>query len=234
MVIKRNEIHSNTRDANTWSGKGIAIYTSRDMADGTLVQGGGDPLPHTNNILIEDNKIYDNKLYGIELNHSEAYHGGTAGPFDVDVRIINNEIYNNGGPLDALGGAYDYMRGISANGNEENVTVKGNEIYNHVSTTGARFSSANAAIRINNSTNWTIENNDIHGNTRGVYAYGTSSDITIKGDNTFSDNAQATVFKNEDTGEIKSGITFTDNTDDTWEDDGLLPGDIIYLDDLPT
>ncbi len=164
VVIKRNEIHSNTRDANTWSGKGIAIYSSRDMADGDLVQGGGDPLPPTKNILIEDNKIYDNKLYGIELNHSESYHGGATGPFDVDIRIINNQIYNNGGPLDALGGAVDYMRGISANGNEKNILVKGNEIYNHVSTAGVRFSGANGAIRINNSTDWTIENNNIHGN----------------------------------------------------------------------
>jgi parallel beta-helix repeat protein len=232
VVIKRNDIHSNTRDANTWSGKGIEIFTSVDMADAAKVVGGGDPLPATKNILIEDNKIYDNKLFGIELNHFEDGNGGVAGPFDVDVRIINNQIYNNGGPLDTLGGAFDYMRGISANGNEKNILVKGNEIYNHVSTAGVRFSGANAAIRINNSTDWTIENNNIHGNTRGVYAYGTSADILIKGDNTFKDNAQAIVFKNVDTGEIKAGVTYTDNNVNTWAADGLAPGDVTYIDPL--
>lgn len=107
--------------------------------------------------------------------------------------------------------------------------VKGNEIYNHVSTAGVRFSGANAAIRINNSTDWTIENNNIHGNTRGVYAYGTSADILIKGDNTFKDNAQAIVFKNVDTGEIKAGVTYTDNNVNIWVDDGLTPGNVIYI-----
>jgi len=198
------------------------------MADGDLVQGGGDPLPPTKNILIEDNKIYDNKLYGIELNHSESYHGGATGPFDVDVRIINNQIYNNGGPMDAVGEDFNYMRGISANGNEKNVTVKGNEIYNHVSETGARFIDRNGGIRIFNSTDWTIENNNIHDNTRGVYAYGTSSDILIKSDNTFKGNAQAIVFKDVNTGEVQAGVTYTDNNVSTWVGDGLLPGDFTY------
>ncbi|MFA5629013.1 MAG: right-handed parallel beta-helix repeat-containing protein [Dehalococcoidales bacterium] len=229
VVIEGNKIYNNTRDANTWSGKGIAIYTSKDMADPSKVSS-GTVLPHTNNITINDNEIYGNKLYGIELNHSEAYHGGTGGPFDVNVKITNNTIHDNSGPLDALGGALDYSRGISANGNETNVTVTGNVIYGHTASAGARFSPTNAGIRLNNSHGWTIQDNEIYGNMRGIYAYGTSTNITINagllGPNLIYDNAQGICVSDGTVGTV-NGNNIYDNDVNTWTSDGINPAGVI-------
>ncbi len=75
VTVENNEIFSNSQDIDTWSGKGIVVYTSRDMADDDLADG-GTALQATNDITINSNSVYDNDLFGIELNHSEAYNGG--------------------------------------------------------------------------------------------------------------------------------------------------------------
>ena len=228
VIIENNVIRDNTRDANTWSGKGIEVYTSLDLyTDSKAV--GGVGLPHTNDILINNNSIYDNKLFGIELNHAEAYHGGVGGPFDVNVRITNNDIYNNGGPMDAVGQAYDYSRGITSNSNETNVTILGNTIYGHTATSGARFKADSAGIRIPATSGWTIEDNEIYGNTRGVYAYAGSTDITIGNGNVIRDNAQGVVFGGYSTGTVEADIWGVGNSEDGWIDDGLLPSNMVYL-----
>jgi parallel beta-helix repeat protein len=234
VVIEGNEICENTRDANTWSGKGIEIYTSVDMADPTKVSN-GTVLPHTNNISINKNKIYNNKLFGIELNHAEAYHGGVGGPFDVDVRITNNEIYNNGGPMDAVGQAFDYARGITSNSNEKNVTVTSNKIYGHTATTGVRFKADCAGIRMPATSEWVIDDNQIYGNTRGIYAYAGASGIEIGSGNNIYGNAQGIVLQNDGIGTIAESITCQNNNVDAWVGDGLVPGDIVYVEtNLPS
>jgi len=219
VIIDGNIIHSNTRDANTWSGKGIAIYTSKDMADASKVTV-GTALPHTNNITINNNVIRDNKLFGIELNHAEAYHGGVGGPFDVDVKITNNEIYNNGGPMDAVGSAFDFARGITSNSNETNVTITGNTIYGHVTTAGVRYQSSAAGIRIPASSGWTIQDNEIYGNTLGIYAYAGATNITINagtaGPNIIRNNAQGVLVSNGTVAVINENMIYNNNLT-TWE-----------------
>lgn len=230
VVIEGNIIHGNTRDANTWSGKGIAIYTSKDMADPTKVTV-GTVLPHTNNITINNNQIYENALFGIELNHAEAYHGGVGGPFNVDIKITNNTIYDNGGPMDAVGQAYDFSRGITSNSNETNVTITGNTIYGHVATPGARYQSSCAGIRIPFASGWTIQDNVIYGNTFGIYAYAGSTDITIDsgslGPNIIYNNAQGVVMSDGTVGTINGNMIY-DNDVDTWEiSNNVVPAGVV-------
>jgi parallel beta-helix repeat protein len=231
VTIEDNVIHGNTYEgatSETWSGKGIAIYTSQDMADNTLAVD-NTALPATNNITIHNNEIYNNELFGIELNHSESWNGGDAGPFDVDVKITDNKIYNNGRTDNYLWGDLDYYRGITANGNEENVTVTGNEIYGHTATSGANFTAANAGIRARNTKDWTIQDNEIHGNLRGIYAYGDDTEEIEIVFNLIYDNAQGVTVSSSTTGSVNNNAIYN-NDDDTWQTDGIDPFGVVNLD----
>jgi parallel beta-helix repeat protein len=231
VTIEDNVIHGNTYEgatSETWSGKGIAIYTSQDMADNTLAVG-NTALPATNNITIHNNEIYNNELFGIELNHSESWNGGDAGPFDVDVKITDNKIYNNGRTDNFPWGDLDYYRGITANGNEENVTVTGNEIYGHTATSGANFTAANAGIRARNTKDWTIQDNEIHGNLRGIYAYGDDTEEIEIVFNLIYDNAQGVTVSSSTTGSVNNNAIYN-NDDDTWQTDGIDPFGVVNLD----
>lgn len=232
VLIENNQIYGNTQDIDTWSGKGIAIYTSQDTADDSLAVG-GTALPATNNVTINNNSIYDNELFGIELNHSETWNGGDAGPFDVAVSITNNTIYNNGGPWDNLStdpwADVDVFRGITSNGNESNVTVTGNTIYGHNATSGTRFYSSNAGIRAPATSDWTISGNDIYDNTRGIYAYAGSTGIEVS-QNSIHGNAQGVAMKNGTTGTV-NGNSIYGNSVNTWQTDGIDPFGVVDLAD---
>jgi parallel beta-helix repeat protein len=190
ITIKNNNIYNNSYDgdvAGTWSGKGIEIYTSQDMSDNSLATS-GNALNHTKNVLIENNKIYDNELFGIELNYAESWNGGDVGPFDANVTIINNEIYNNGKinnyPWENNVTLY---RGITSNGNEKNVLIKNNIIYGHFPkgdyTDHTIYCSG---IRLSGSNEFNITNNEIFENIRGIRAYGNSENINITFNNIYN------------------------------------------------
>ncbi len=224
VLIEGNQIHSNTYDgdtAGTWSGKGIEIYSSQDMADDDLAVG-GDALQATNNIEIRNNLIYDNELFGIELNHAESWNGGDAGPFDVDVTISNNEIYNNG-DMDNYpwGSEVHFYRGISANGNEENVVITSNEIYGH-SPEGdfAGDTLVCSGIRAYDTINWIVSENQIHDNMRGIRVYGDSNGFEITG-NTIEDNAQG-IYVAGDVGFANNNNIVNNNVAD-YTGEGIAP-----------
>ena len=233
LLIEHNAIFANTYNGDEttmWNGKGIQIYSSQDMADPSLVQGSSQGLQVTHDVLIQFNTIYDNDLFGIELNHAESYNGGDVGPMDVNVRIISNDIYNNGSannyPWDS---SKDIYRGISANGNERNVIVSNNAIYGHLTSTGDAFTDSSAGVRIARSQDWTLDNNIIEDNTRGIYAYATSSGINVEAGNVIRDNAQGIVFENSSTGTVSSSVTYARNTLTRYIPKGLNPEDFIIL-----
>jgi len=185
-----------------------------------------------NDIDILNNEIYNNGLFGIELNHWETT--GTAW-VDVDVLIDGNIIYNNGGPFDDVGYAVDCGRGISANGWETGVTITNNEVYGHWSTTGERFHHTTAGIRVNDSKGFVISNNNVHDNMRGIYIYGTET--TRGGENTgfivtgndVHGNAQGIVFGDGDVGYAHFNDIYNNNVS-TYTIDGVSPCGAVNLD----
>lgn len=122
--------------------------------------------------------------------------------------------------MDAVGRAFDYARGITSNNNETNVTVTGNTIYGHVTTAGTRYEPSSAGIRIPASSGWTIQDNEIYGNTLGVYAYAGATNITINagtvGPNIIRDNARGVVMSDGTVGVINENKIY-DNNVTTWE-----------------
>ncbi len=238
VTIEDNVIHANSYEGNTagtWSGKGIELYSQPSMTMASKVSS-GSALPATSSVTIHNNQIYDNELFGIELNYSENYNLGgdpMPGPFDVAVQITDNDIYDNGSTDNYPWGtdSYDFYRGVSANGNESNVTLTGNTIYGHVPV--SNFISNCAGIRIYNSENWTIQDNEIYGNLRGVYAYGTSTGITVNGENVIRDNAQGVVMASANSGLINNNEIY-DNNVETWITEGINPFGVVNLDDTGT
>jgi len=210
-TIRNNDISRNIYNGDTttmWNGKGIQIYTSQDMTDDNLATG-GTGLPHSLNILIDSNLLSQNELFGIELNHAESFNGGDDGPYDVNIVITNNDIVQNGSNDNYPWGTSDLYRGISANGNEKNVTVSGNHIYGH--TPGGNFNPSCAGIRIWSSADWSITRNTIDRNFRGIYAYGTSSGINVTDSNAIFDNAQGVVMAADTTGLIKENMIYNND-----------------------
>lgn len=227
VVISNNIIHSNTTDADTWSGKGIEIYSSMDFCDDANADD-GTGLQHTKNVFISNNDIFENGLFGIELNHSENWHSSNiSGPYNVNVQIIGNSIHDNGGPLDNLGTNIDLYRGISANGNEEHVVVINNEIYGHIASFDSRFNVSCAGMRLRDTSNWTISQNEIYGNLRGVYAYGSSSSIDVS-KNDIHDNAQGIVMADGTTGSVSDNSIHHNNLT-LWETDGISPFGVLNI-----
>ena len=114
------------------------------------------------NITAEDNIIFSNNNYGIEVknsngvylinnevfNHTRMLYGGINFENNTDVQLIGNKIYNN-------------RQGISFSNAHNDVLISKNSIYN--STTYGIYSSGA-------STNFMILNNSIYGNGyQGVY-----------------------------------------------------------------
>lgn len=228
LLIEHNTIYANAYNGNeseTWSGKGVQIYSSQDFADSDLVVNSEAGLHVTHDVLIQNNQIYENELFGIELNHAESYHGGDVGPMDVNVRIINNDIYNNGSednyPWNDQ--SLDFYRGITTNGNDFNITISANAIYGHLTSTGDQFAATSAGIRIFNSSNVAIQNNIIEDNTRGIIAYGTASNIDVQSGNIIRDNAQGIIFQSSGTGTVASAITYARNNLTRYQSKGLAP-----------
>ncbi len=233
LLIEHNTIFANAYngdESGTWSGKGVQIYSSQDFADSNLVVNSEAGLQVTHDVLIQHNQIYENELFGIELNHSESYHGGDVGPMDVNVRIINNDIYNNGSEDNyPWGGPLDFYRGISTNGNDKNITISANAIYGHLTSTGDQFAATSAGIRIYNSSEVAIQNNIIEDNTRGIMAYGGAENIDVGAGNVIRDNAQGIVFQSSSTGTVASEITYARNDLTRYQSKGLAPANFITL-----
>ncbi len=119
-------------------------------------------------------------------------------------------------------GTRNYFRGITANGNEENVTVTGNTIYGHNTAAGGDFEvnggKTSAGIRIYNSDDWTIQNNEIYDNTKGIMVYGTSTSININTGNIIRDNAQGIHIKDDANASINHN-NIKDNNVTDWQTD---------------
>ena len=230
VTIKNNEINANpyTGDASgVWNGKGVEIYSQPAMTMQSKVVV-GTALSHSSNITVENNIISNNGLFGIELNYSEEYNldgDPMPGPFTVNVAIVDNTISDNGGVDNYPWGSFDIYRGITSNGNESDVTVMGNTISGHV--TGSNFVDSSAGIRISGSDDWTIENNDISGNLRGIYAYNGSININVEL-NMIYDNAQGVVMEGATTGFVNFNSIY-DNDVSTWTSDGIDPFGVVTL-----
>ncbi|MBE0663947.1 MAG: right-handed parallel beta-helix repeat-containing protein [Bacteroidales bacterium] len=233
ITIEGNEIFANTQDViNIWSGKGISVYSQPAMTLANKVSS-GSPLLATSNLTIKNNEIYNNELMGIELNYSEIYNLGAdprPGPFNINTIIEGNSIYNNGGTTDNIGlPGKDLFRGISANGNEENVSVINNEIYGHLPGVG-RFQSIalTSGMRLSSTKDWTVENNKIYNNVAGINAYGTSTGINVN-ENAIFDNAQGVVMASSNTGTVVNNAIYNNNVS-TWQSDGIEPYGVNNLD----
>jgi parallel beta-helix repeat protein len=161
--VTYNDVWSNiiTNYGSYSGGKGIVIYGNS----------AGATMPH--NILIDHNRVHQNELWGIQLNVWNAPAPDNFW-FDMATTISNNIIYSNGGPFDHYGPSthYDAGYGIISNGHTTGVTVDGNEIYGHTTGTGSRLKNNAAGIRSVADKGWTIRNNRIHDNFRGIYLYG--------------------------------------------------------------
>lgn len=217
ITIESNEIHANTYEGETvgtWSGKGIELYTQPAMTMSSKVHS-GSALPATSNVNIYGNNIHDNDSFGIELNYSEPYNLNDAtkpGPFEANVVIDSNEIINNGSIDNYPWGdeTYNLYRGITANGNETNVTV----INNTISGPEAQSSNENAlGIRISSSEDWKIENNTISDNYRGVSVTSGSTGINIVNGEIIN-NTTGVYIDNGSEASKDSNIYFNGNIDD--------------------
>jgi len=187
VTLENNRIWGcKTGTPGYYNGIGIVIYAEGSVAE-----------PQTHDIDIIDNAIFYNDLMGIKISHESV----TDGAVDADILIKDNIISNNGGPIDHIA-AVDLYRGISSNGNEQNVRIIDNQIFGHVAGMYGRFRADCAAIMVGADTQfdqqWIIQGNKIYDNFRGIYLQN-ARDMTIRA-NLVYDNAQGIVVADGNTG----------------------------------
>lgn len=170
--IKNNIIRDMVGTSNTTSGgKGIVIWEDKS-----------DYAPA--NILIEENKIYNNQYFGIviDVTASDGTSYSNFGSYGLVIK--KNEIYNNKGALDNYKvcddgplysptgyGAFDGGIGILSYGFTTNVIIEKNKIYGHTtnSTNCGRVFERAAGIWSGRDKDWIIKSNEIYNNFNGIY-----------------------------------------------------------------
>ncbi len=165
ITIKNNIIKNSPRPSGTWTGIGINVY---GRAQWRLSQ----------NLVIQDNEIFENKRAGIIIDNFNDPPpppwgpGGTAVTnqwFTVNALIEGNIVHNNGSDMTDVGVGVLY-RGIHIGGHQTDITIENNTVYDH--TSNPANTGTSAGINIAASKDIIIKNNIVYGNLRGIGVYG--------------------------------------------------------------
>ncbi|KZX16875.1 hypothetical protein MBCUT_05050 [Methanobrevibacter cuticularis] len=214
IIIENNTILDNAREGTNLNGESITIR-------GNVISGNGYEAihGHAKNSVISNNTIQNNRFVAVDFHyHTEDPTSGDNVTFENNIisnnrggvylnvnnaKIINNQIYDNGGKgiVIKAGGSYVATNNTISNNriynnagngievNYEGNTISNNDIsrdtildnvygiyitVNNVNVTGSSIKGFYYGISINNSSNIRLSSNNIHNNRRGVNSIGTN------------------------------------------------------------